>query len=902
MRARIAIIAALAVALVTAFFVHLPAPAVAQDDLPNGPWVNELVWSEQTDAGLALEQIKSGEADFFMFTLQGGTQKVDAFTSPDVLTFDTYGSVNGLLFNPDNQVGDGAAGQNPMNPFTNQSIREAMNWLIDRELLNLELLDGFADQFVVPFHPQEADYFRELDLFTELEAEYQADFARAEQVISDALTGLGATMNAEGWWEDQFGEELLVKIINRVEDERLEIGNYVHDQLEAVGIKAETVPSPSSTAISTVYGGPSDQGIWHVYTEGWAFTANVAWDDAQILVFHACFGLVETFCTPDGTFEVSDELFDKSLDLAFGAYGSLEERQQLIRDTVPLALTEGSYRMWIQAEQAVFPVSTRVESTVMDAFGGPWTYFTLKTAKLLPGEEGVNPATGVGGTLQVLNFIAFNDAWHPWQDPGWLYDAIQRRAIGDPGMYLHPDTGRYIDYRVETDVVTAGPDDTMAVPDTALFWNASQEAWVTVEDEFGGGVEAVSMVTTTLANPGKWHTGQDITMADVIYSIANAYRRCFGDIFAVDDNSCYADDFYLESIVKGYEFDIANNEVTLYIDFWHVDEQEIAASGFWYLGADDAPIPWEIAEAASQAALDGAVSIHEDTAEETGLPQLDLSRNPLTLSAVSEAFADIAAENRIPQGLEDIPGIGDVITAADATARYDASQAFFDQYGHWYASNGPFVMESINPAFRQTVMQAFRDGYPFKPDYWDEMKEVRVPTTTFGTFPSSLLAGAGATLDVSTSEGGVATDPQGVRWFVRQLGTGAIPLRGDAVRTQVGEFEVQLLSTLTVGLETGAYELVVIVTGDRGAVTQTFAFSVTSQLDFFQALFDTIEDRLETQQQQLTDLEDNVGLVGDQAGSLQTLVTAVLVLAIVAIVVPALMMVVILRRLPPGGT
>ncbi|MFQ6012917.1 MAG: ABC transporter substrate-binding protein [Thermoplasmata archaeon] len=888
------LIVPLVVALLVSLFAALPAPALAQAALPRGPWVDRLVWSEQADAALALEQIKIQNADFFMFSLQGAAQKEDAFQSPNVLTFSTFGSVNGLLINPNTQV---AGPDSLMNPFTDTEIREAMNWLIDREFLNREILDGFATSFVTPFHPKSADYFRELDTFNTLETTYTADFTRAKNVINTRMTALGASIGAtSGVWEDSGGTVINLQIIARIEDERLDIGNYVAEQLRAVDFQVTVNPSPSSDAIPLVYGGDPSIGAWHIYTEGWAFTANTAWDDGQIWVFHDC--VFEPFCGrfgAPGTYFPPTDFDTASEDLAFGRYTSLAERQQLIRDLTPRTLAETNYRMWLQAEQAVFPTSNRIQDVVMDSFGGPWTFYTLKSARLLAGEPGVDPETGVGGELQILNFIAFNDAWNPWTDPGWLYDAIQRRAIGDVGMWLHPQTGLWTDFRVNTAVDTAGPTGSLPVPTDAMVWNATQEQFVQV----GTGVTATTKVTSTISEWGKWHNGMDITMDDVVAGIAGTNRRAFGDVSRGDPRAAGAGTklFYTD-ILKGFKV-LDDNTIEAYIDFWHVDNQEMAAAGFFYLSAEEAPVPWEIQEAAFQSIIDNVTAVHEQTATLEDKIWLDLGRNPASIAAMDTAFTAISAENagagRIPQGM------GAWITQAEATARYAASQQFRTDFGHWYASNGPFVLTSIDANLKQTVMTAFRDGYPFTPDQWDDMKIREVPDLSFGTFPTNLDAGKGATLTFSTTLAGAPVDPQDARWFVREVATGFLVLQGEPVRTSLGEFEVQLLSTETVGLETGAFELVVIVQGISGAEVRSFAFTVISQADIFGALIDELENRLAGLSDQTTQLDDSVGAIQGTTNSLSTLLTAVLALAVIAIVVPAVMLLVILRRMPPPG-
>jgi peptide/nickel transport system substrate-binding protein len=863
--------------------------------------VDRLVWSEQTDAALALEQIKIQDADFFMFTLQGASQKQDALADPNVLTFGTFGSVNGLLLNPNVQIPS-----QPDNPFENEKIREAMQWLIDRDFLNREILDGFAVKFVSPFHPKSADYFRELSINEGLETTYVADFTKAAGIIATEMVADGFSIGGTSLvWEDSMGRVVDLRIIARIEDERLDIGNYVAEQLRAVDFQVTVVPSPSSAAIPLVYGGDPSIGDWHIYTEGWAFTALSAWDDSQLSDFHAC--AFEPFCAQfgaPGTYIPDQDFFDDAEIVANGLFSSLAERQTLIQGLLPRALSEMNYRMWIQAEEAIFPTSSRVQDVVMDASGGPWTLFTLKSARLLNGQPGVNPDTGVGGELQVLNFIAFNDAWNPWTDPGWLYDAIQRRAIGDIGMWFHPTTGIFTNVRVDTAVETAGPTGSMPVPATALEWNNVRDANGTIIAggtafaQVGAGVTATTKVTTTVPDWGKWHNGMDITMDDVVAGIAGDNRRAFGDVAAHDSRAAGAGTkFFYENTLKGIEIVDANTLVA-YIDFWHVDEQAMAAAGFFYLSAEEAPVPWDIMEAALQTVINDETGIHEQTATLQNKIWLDLGRNPASIAVMDSAFTAIAAENagagRIPQGM------GTWITQAEATARYAASQTFRDDRGHWYASNGPFVLTSIDANLKQTVMTAFRDGYPFKPDVWDDMKVVEIPDLSFGAFPDTLLAGTGATLDFSSALEGIPADPDVTSWFVRELASGALVLTGEPVRTAVGEFEVQLLSTETVGLDTGAFELVVVVQGTGGSTVRSFAFTVTSQLDFFSALFDELDNRLAELSDETAGLSDSVAGVQGTTNSLSTLLLAVLALAVIAIVVPAVMLFVILRRMPPG--
>src|SRR6266568_3698289 len=112
-----------------------------------------------------------------------------------------------------------------------------------------------------------------------LDRQYSYDPAKARQVIFAALGAVsGMAFAADGKWYYQ-GAPLTVVFIIRVEDRRLDIGNYVADQLETLGITVDRQYKPASAAFNIVYFGPPNLGFWHIYTEGFGFTALSAWQD-----------------------------------------------------------------------------------------------------------------------------------------------------------------------------------------------------------------------------------------------------------------------------------------------------------------------------------------------------------------------------------------------------------------------------------------------------------------------------------------------------------------------------------------------------------------------------------------------------------------------------------------------
>ncbi|MEE9592748.1 MAG: hypothetical protein V3W28_04115, partial [Thermoplasmata archaeon] len=557
-------------------------------------------------------------------------------------------------------------------------------------------------------------------------------------------------------------------------------------------------------------------------------------------------------------------------------------------------LSETNYRMWLVAEERLFAANDRLERFVADALGGPWTPFTLKSAKLLPGESGVDLETGMGGELRVLNPAVFEGAWNPWAASDLIYDRVQQWTFGDPGMWLHPSSREWIDFRADTNVETAGPTGSLRVPSTALQWKHLRDENGTVVGagfvEVGPGVTAPSRVTTILSNPGTWHTGEEISMDDLLYSVANAYRRRLGDIGECEPIGGIPERPLgpIGNLVAVRVID--DQTIEAYVNYWHLDATQIAAVGHMYMFAADgqAPVPWEIAEASAQSCIAGETAITEKAADISGRIWLDLARNPLSVNAIDRAFAALQTNNTVPPGMEPF------ITPDEAADRYAAAMDFRNRYGHWYASNGPFVLQQVDPVARETTMVAFREGYPFPPDKWDHLISFQGPDVDFGPFPNSLIGGTSAILPFSTALNGEPSDPQAARWFLRKTGTNLMPLSGAATRMSTGEYQVKLLSTLTHGLESGDHELFVIVTGTSGSVVHTFPLEVTSQFDFLMRL---IEDIGTGHPLPYPEIAADVEAIQAQVEYMQTLGIAALILTVAAAVLGLTLSFFLLRRL-----
>lgn len=880
-------------AMLAMMFLPVNQPVAAQQF---GPRLDAIVWSEQGDRSLALTQIIAGDQDTIIFDITAVADKERAEASDAIDRFSAFGLFDNFLMNPSRQ----AAGF-PQNPFAIDGVRASMQLLIDRDFIVREIWGGFAMAHNSPmWHPRSAEYGRGIADWLPLEEQWAYNPERGAQMMNDALIAAGWSKGTDGLWRDADGVKAVIRGLIRTQDERLVMGAYYAELLRGLGFEVEEIRGPF--VAGTVYGQPADQNLWHFYTAGWISTAKAAWEDDNVWFWAACGAGFEPYCAnrPEDTtnpniYVVNQEAADIGDTLLLGQYSTLEERAQLNKRGTELML-QAPIRVFIDARESLFVFNKRFTGPVLDLFGGASNEWFLKAATV-PVDVG-GPFDGLRAA-RVLNLVMFVDGWNPWQEaPGWLYDTVQRRAMIDQPMWIHPHTGRWINERNTITVDTAGPDGNLTVPSDAILYNTggnndtSDDAWVAV----GTGVTATSKVTVDMIF-GKWHHGPDMSMDDVLYTYANAMRRLDGDIFAIDGLTSTIDGseaFFYTDQLKGLKV-VDADTLEVYVDYWHVDPQEIAA-----VGSRFPSLPWEASEVAVKTLLDLETANNEEDAGTTARPWLDLTKGD-SIGFLAADLGTLSTANHIP------PAMGSEITSAEATARWTALNNWYTARGHFWPSQGPFYLETVDIANRQTIMKAFRDGYPFQEDYWDELTVIRVPSVSFAPTAPVVFAGTPANFDFTVSVGPAPTDEFTGNFYLRDLATGAFIDSGTPTRLGTGSYRVAISGTQTDTLLLGNFEVITLVVGDFAAppvITRT-SFLILPSTDWFQSLLDARATALQGQIDDLSDdlatAQGDLSSVSSAAASLTALLTAVTILAVVSIAVAVVSVILVLRRGPPSG-
>src|SRR4030095_9670395 len=158
-----------------------PAVTEAPTEPPTtrtGAWVDEVVFTKQDSAEAAVSQLNAGDIDIYAYTVAEAPVYETLKASPNLTSSQIVGSNNSLMFNP----ATFASGK--FNPFVDRELREAMNYLIDRNYVVQEIYKGLAIPKYTSLTTVFPDYARYADIVRGLEAKYAYNKDKANEIIS----------------------------------------------------------------------------------------------------------------------------------------------------------------------------------------------------------------------------------------------------------------------------------------------------------------------------------------------------------------------------------------------------------------------------------------------------------------------------------------------------------------------------------------------------------------------------------------------------------------------------------------------------------------------------------------------------------------------------------------------
>jgi peptide/nickel transport system substrate-binding protein len=792
------------------------APTAVPPTTRHGGWLDEIDYSV-VGADSAIAQVQAGAIDLFSFNL--ASTELSALKSSGLSYSASYGGNYSIMLNP-----AVLKDTNVLNPFSDKKIREAMNWLIDRNYINQEIYGGGSLPKFFAITTNLVDYTGVVDVARGLETKYAYNLDKAKQVVSDEMTTLGATAGTDGKWQYKGKPvDLIFVIRNDGDGTRKPMGDYIATQLESVGFTVER-DYKSSTEASPIWIGsnPAD-GKWNLYTAGW-LNAGLTRDEGNSF---------QQMYAPDSQQGLSvflanttiDPAFQKAADdLANHNFTTIAQRHDLMTQALTLSMQD-STQVWVVDEQVYSPFKTNVNATYDLASG-------IEAAAMYP--YNLRFTDKEGGQMKIGTNDLFTEPWNTIGGDNWIWDTgVQRFTTQGSdiatsgGLMGDPYTGLAWPQRIATAEVTAQTglpisktldwvtlktaDSIPVPPDTWVDWDAKTQKFITAAEKFPNGttakVKSVVTYPADLFTTVKWHDGSPISVADFIMPTIQFFDEASKDSKIYDPALAP----YVQSVLTYYKgFRITStNPLTIesYSDLYYNDAELDVVSGW-----PSSPVglngenSWDVLAISDMAASAGELAFTADQADAKKIEQMSWVGGP-SLDILSKHLDEADSQSLIPYA----PTLSQYITAADAKTRYDNLKAWYTAHGHYWIGTGPYYLDKVFTTEKTLVLKNNPD-FPDLADRWASFSTPKLATAVLDG-PAQVKVGDTPTFDVNVTYNNAPysnADIKEVKYLLYDA-TGAVVSTGDATPVADGHYQVMLSADVTSKLTAGSDKIEVAV-------------------------------------------------------------------------------------------
>lgn len=771
----------------------------------SGGLPDEIVVVEEPSAAAAVTRIESGDLDMYAFAVTDPDVFASVESNSDLTYSQSYGSNSELTFNPAGPIFDGTGN---LNPFAVPRVREAMNWLIDRDYIAQEIYGGLAAPRYLPITGAFPDYAKLVDVARQLELEYAYDPDRATEVITEEMEALGAE-KVDGTWMYE-GEPVEIIFLIRNEDERQEVGDYVANLLEDQGFEVTRDYRAAAEASPVWISGDPTAGEFHIYTGGWV-TSAISRDQSGNFDFYftprgLAFPLWQAYTPTEEFDEVSDRLARRD-------FASLEERRELFTQALELAMQD-SVRIWVVDRLSISPYSSDI-SVAADLAGGINGSFLWPHTLVRAGEEG---GTVTIGTLSILP-----EPWNPLDGSNWVYDQMVIRATTDLEVLPDPYTGLSWPQRLESATVTIREGlpvaktldwvelefaDEITVPEDAwINWDPESQTFITVGEQHPDGLTAnrKSEVTYPASlSEFTWHDGSTFSAADVVLSLILTFDRAMEGGAIYDEAQAPNLDPFLQSF-RGARITSTDPLVVEYYSDTYFLDAEQNVNGL-FPNYSQGPGAWHTLGIGIMAEAAGDLAFSSAKADTLEVEWMNYIAGP-SLEVLAGYLDQAQEESYIPYA----PTLGEYISADDAAARWENLQNWYADKEHFWVGMGEYYLEAAFPV-EGTVQLRHYDDYPDAPDKWLRFAEPAIAEVELDG-PSRVTIGEENVFDVFVDFAGEPYAVDGISEVTYLVfdALGELVVVDQAEAVEDGLWEIVLSAEETAALEAGANRLEVAV-------------------------------------------------------------------------------------------
>jgi peptide/nickel transport system substrate-binding protein len=838
--------AVLATFLMITFLLDAAALASGRPAEPPDPLATTITTPDtidfvvEPDAAQAIARLEAGEIDLYAAPIWNSEQATLVAASPHLDSYKVSGNYFELTFNP---AGPVFSGNGKLNPFAVPRVRQAMNWLIDRDHIAQQIMGGLASPSWLPLHTVSQDYADLAQPARALELQYAYNLLRAQQVIGAEMGALGASLVAGKWHYNGQPVELILLI--RIEDERRAIGDYIGDQLESIGFSVIRNYQDAAGVRPIWYSTDPNEGLFHIYTGAWLATI-ISRDEAiKFAYFYTDMGPLDSPLWQ--AYVNTPEFYELARRLNEREFASLEERTALMTQGLAWAM-EDSVRLWLLYRQGVVARRQEVEMSA-DLFGGvSGSHLWAQTAQWT---TAVTPTTPLTIAVPLIPI----SPWNPLDGSNFLYERMALRATGENGTVPDPFTGLAWPQRIDQAALFVAEGipvrhtlpwvtlqhvpEIIVPPDAWVGWDATAQQFLTAAEVYDEPQTALvkSVVTypADLTDSMTWHDGSPFSVADIVLRLILTFDRAQPES-AIYDPSAVEEYNYFMSTFRGVRI---LSEQPLVIEYYSdqiaLDAELMVVT--WWPAYTTGPGAWHnlavgmLAEAAGEAAFSSSKANAQEVEwlNYVGGPSLTLLAGQLNTAQ---------AGNYIPYA----PTLGQYVTPDEAVARWANLVDWYAARGHFWLGTGPFYLAQVQPDLGRLQLQRY-PAHPDAPDRWQAFLAAPVPEVAVEG-PESVTQGETAvyTITITNRANGQPYPPddlESVSYLVvdsfgnTRLSGDAVPLARDATLLDNGLWQVVLDGAQTAQLPGGTNRLeitvksrqVVIVGFDGQAVAAPFYYS-----------------------------------------------------------------------------
>ena len=687
-----------------------------------GALVDEVVFLEEPTPAKGLDMVRTGAIDIYAYTISAPDQI--AIIKAELGYSVSYGSYNEFTFNPYGpEFKDGR-----LNPFYLKEVREAVNWLIDRDYIVEEFyggVGGIPRYFAIT--PSFPDYARMADIARALELKYAYNPEKGKAIIFEKMKELGAEL-VDGKWYYK-GQPVVLKFLIRVEDERRQIGDYLATIFERdLGFEVERLYKTAREASPLWIGADPADGTFHVYTGGWVTTI-ISRDQG---------GNFNFFYTPRGRPELlwqaykPDPEFDEVADrLARRDYRTIEERNELFARALELSMKD-SARVWISNRVGYTPMAknVRVAADLAGGVYGAWLW-----------SRTLHFVDKVGGTVRIGQPSMLTEPWNAVAGTNWIYDMMIIRGVSDYSTLPDPYTGLYYPQLVEkVEVVveeglpvakTLDWVDLKFVPEIVVpadawaDWDPVEQRFITAAERFGG--EVTAKAKAICYYPADlyerlWHDGSKWSLADGLLAFILGFERAKPESAIYDEAAVPAFQTFMKHF-KGLKILSVNPLVfEVYSDLIYLDAEWIASARAGYLMPEYAQgvSPWHVIALGIQAEAAKELAFSSAKARTLGVEWMNYLAGP-SLAILTKYLEENIATGYIPY--EKV--LGQYVTKEEAIARYKNLKAWYEARGHLWVANGPLYVDTVKPVEKIVILKNF-EKFADPADKWLVFAEPKI--------------------------------------------------------------------------------------------------------------------------------------------------------------------------------